>query len=329
MKIAFHVYQFTFRGSEVALFDYALYNRRILNNISIIVVPKNQKTHPDVNVLKKFEQEFTIIYYNDINDLEKICKEEKVDALYTIKYGTNDGLVLKDIPTWVHCVFTTDQPHGSVYAGVSDSVSQKNIDNIKHPVVNHIIHLPEISSDFRKELGIPKTAMVFGRHGGTDTFNIPYVKKAIIKILEEREDVYFIFAVKPDILNDLEHKRVIYLESFTDSRIKRKFINTCDAMIHACTLGESFGLSILEFSYCNKPVITWNGGLWHKQHLTNLGDKALLYNNEKDLVDIFRNISKLDSSDLNYKCITDNFTANKIMKQFEDVFIKTLKNDTH
>ena len=44
-------------------------------------------------------------------------------------------------------------------------------------------------------------------------------------------------------------------------------------------VGESFGLSVLDFAYCEKPVITWNGGLWHKQHLSYLGairDKVLV-----------------------------------------------------
>lgn len=328
MKIAFHVYQFTFRGSEVATFDYALYNQRILDNISIIVVPKYQKIPADDFVLDKFKREFKILYYNGINDLENICSEEKVSALYTMKYGTNDGLVLKNIPTWVHCVFTTEQPHGSVYAGVSTSVSKKNNNGIIYPVVNHIVHLPDIKTDYRNELNIPKNAFVLGRHGGTDTFNIPFVKEVIIDILKERDDIWFLFCVKPDILDKFTHPRVIYLESFADTRVKRKFINTCDAMIHACTLGESFGLSILEFSFCNKPVITWNNGLWHKQHLENLGNKALLYNNKDDLYDILKSINKTSISSQNYRA-TDEFTAVKIMKQFKDVFINTLKSDIH
>ncbi len=336
MKIAFHVYQFTFRGSEVATFDYAIYNRRILNNISIIVSPKNQISIPDKSVLEKFNKEFTILYYDNLQDLENICKEEKVDAMYSIKYGTNDGLVLKDLPTWVHCVFTTDNPHGSVYAGVSESVSKapsalsgspsvngdfsKNESNVLYPFVNHIVHLPDVKTNYRKELNIPDNAIVIGRHGGADTFNISYTKEVILEILNTRQDMYFIFCVQPNILSDVLHHRIIYLESFVDTRIKRKFINTCDAMLHACTLGESFGLSILEFSFCNKPVITWNGGLWHQQHLKNLGDKAILYNNKEELFSILKNYTHQSTG--NFKTSTlNNFTPEKIMKQFENVFI--------
>jgi glycosyltransferase involved in cell wall biosynthesis len=362
MKIAFHIYQFTFRGSEVATFDYAFYNQTLLHNTSIIVVPKIQKLSPDKLALEKFNTHFPIFYYDDLNHLEEICKQEQINAMYIIKYGTNDNLILKNIPTWVHCVFTTEEPHGTVYAGVSESVSKKNKNNITYPFVNHIVWLPEINSDYRKQLNIPEHHTVIGRHGGTDTFNIPFVKEAIIEVLNQRDDIWFLFCVKPDMLNGFSHPRVLFLDSFVDLRIKRKFINTCDAMIHACTLGESFGLSILEFSYCNKPVITWNGGIWHTQHLTNLGDKAILYNNKTDVINILKSLSTIKSDrpellkslstiksdrpellkslstiksdrpellksinrshQFNVN-VTSNFTPTKIMEQFEKVFIKS------
>ena len=35
MKVAFHIYHFSFRGTEIAAFDYAYYNQTILKNKSI------------------------------------------------------------------------------------------------------------------------------------------------------------------------------------------------------------------------------------------------------------------------------------------------------
>ena len=64
-------------------------------------------------------------------------------------------------------------------------------------------------------------------------------------------------------------------------------------MLHACNLGESNGLSILEFSYCNKPVITWSGAAWHNQHHINLGDKAIIYNDKESLERILNNYDTL------------------------------------
>lgn len=304
----------TFRGSEIACFDYALYNKLLLGNSSIIILPKNPTQPTDVDVYQKFSSEFDIFYYTDKKELQKICEDQNVDMIYFIKYGTNDSLVLDKIPSIVHCVFVTNEPHGTIYAGVSDSVA-----NTKFPTVNHMIHLPDIKSNYRKDLEIPDNAVVFGRHGGSDTFDIPFVKDTIKKILDVRDDVYFIFCVKP-MMMDIKHDRIIYLESFVDSRIKRKFINTCDAMIHASSLGESFGLSVLEFSYCNKPVITWNGGKWHKQHLTNLGNKAVIYNTENELYDILNLYDKKNYIHKDWN-VTELFSPKRIMDQFQKIFI--------
>ena len=66
---------------------------------------------------------------------------------------------------------------------------------------------------------------------------------------------------------------------------KRKFINTCDALIHARERGETFGLTCGEFAICKKPVITW-GGSKEREHLLILKDKAVVYNKPEDLENI-------------------------------------------
>lgn len=315
MKVAFCVLNFTFRGTEVSLFDYALYNRKILNNISVIVYPSDADM-TNTKVVRKFSDNFNMIRYKTIEDLETKCVDLNIDCLYTIKFGKKNNLILKNIPTFVHCVFETSEPHGSVYAGVSPSVSKSNF-----PYVEHIVDLPNMEQDFRDWLNIPNNAIVFGRHGGADTFNIPFVKESILNILNKNENVYFLFCVRPTILNDIEHDRIFYFDPFVDKRVKRKFINTCDAMIHACSLGESFGLSILEFSFCNKPVITWNEGSLHKQHLEYLKDKAVLYNSKQELDVILETFDSIEYKKKNWN-VTENFSPEKIMIKFQEVFLK-------
>ncbi len=319
MKVAFCVQNFTYRGTEVALFDYALYNRKILNNISVIVYPYNIDMS-NTNVVRKFSENFYMICYKNMDELDQLCQDHNIDCVYTIKYGRFDNLVLKTIPTFVHCVFEMLNPHGSVYAGVSPSVANK-----KYPFVPHIVSLPKSSGDYRESLGIPLDATVFGRHGGIDTFNIPYARTAIIEILNKRHDVYFLFCVRPTLLNDVNHPRLLSFESFVDKRIKRKFIDTCDAMIHASSLGESFGLSVLEFSFCNKPVITCNNGQWHKQHLDYLGESALRYNNQSELSKLLTDFNKTDYANKNWN-VTSQFSPDNVMEKFNSVFIQTLKN---
>ena len=70
MKIvAFNVSNWTFRGTETAVYDYATYNENILNNKSIIVYPKlKNNIHLDnKEVFKKFTGNFECIEYDNTN----------------------------------------------------------------------------------------------------------------------------------------------------------------------------------------------------------------------------------------------------------------------
>lgn len=332
------------------------------------------------DVANKFFKSFTCILFDDLQDLNNQLNNrlynqqltnqlnnqlnnaqldnnyniQKLDIVYCIKYGTIDSHftfcnspIFPGVKTVVHCVFKMDKDnkHGDVYAGVSKSVanllSKDSFDeSFKFPYVDHIISLPEIKTNLRKEFNIPENAIVFGRLGGTDTFNIPYTVDVIKSIISRKNNnIYFIFAVLPDILhplinkenNELNNSRelnkqitkfIISVPSFFDQKRKREFINTCDAMIHASLLGESQGLSILEFSYCNKPVITWNGGQWHKQHLDNLGDYAIKYNNKEELYNILTNFSLIKTKNVQFNNVCKQFTPEIVMKKFESVFIK-------
>ena len=78
--------------------------------------------------------------------------------------------------TLAHCVFRCDQPHGDIYAGVCKYIVDKFGGN--HPYVDHIIEKPDVTTDLREEMGIPKDALVIGRHGGHTQFSIPFAKQA-------------------------------------------------------------------------------------------------------------------------------------------------------
>jgi len=91
-----------------------------------------------------------------------------------------------------------------------------------------------------------------------------------------------------------EHPRILYLEKNVNLEYKVKFINTCDAMIHGRQMGETFGMSIAEFSIKNKPVITCPVG--ELGHIEILGDKAILYRSKDELLDVFRNMGSILAS---------------------------------
>ena len=56
---------------------------------------------------------------------------------------------------------------------------------------------------------------------------------------------------------------------------KAEFINSCDVMVHARSIGETFGAAIGEFSSKNKPVITCDCG--DTEHIEILSDKGIIY----------------------------------------------------
>jgi glycosyltransferase involved in cell wall biosynthesis len=175
-----------------------------------------------------------------------------------------------------------------------------------------MVSLPECDDNLnlRDQLGIDKNAIVFGRYGGNAEFNITYVQHAVRDYANANMDVYFLF-MNTDVF--YVHPRIIYLEANHDLEYKVKFINSCDAMIHARDMGETFGLSIAEFSSRNKPVITCNCG--DTEHIQILGDKAVVYNSYESLLGIFMNIRQIIASREDWNAYTA-YSPENVMNQF-------------
>ena len=145
-----------------------------------------------------------------------------------------------------------------------------------------------------------------------------FVKKVIAQLVVKNPQIYFLFM---NIDRFIDHPQVIFLPGNSDSVFKSSFINTCDAMIHARGIGESFGLACGEFSIKGKPVITYALSP-QRSHIEILGDKAILYKGKKDLADIFQNFNRQVQHEKNWDAYSKNFSAKVIMKQFDDVFIQ-------
>ena len=77
LTIAFHVYNFSFRGTESALYDYANKNETLLKNKSIIVVPEIIHFVNNPDVIMKFTSRFKIFLYKNYNELYSIFKKRK------------------------------------------------------------------------------------------------------------------------------------------------------------------------------------------------------------------------------------------------------------
>jgi hypothetical protein len=316
MKILFHANHLDIRGTGQAIFSYAFYNQTLLNNESVIIVRKNSP-HTNELVTKKFEKEFKIVWYDHLTEkLDDVLAKEKGDLFYALKGGSpGDGIISKIMPNAMHGVFNMDPPHGEKFAVISEWLSKFVKETHGHivPVVPHIVELPKVNEDLRGRLDIPKDAFVAGYHGGAESFNINYVHNAIKRALAVRKDLYFIFM---NITPFYAHDHIRYIKGTADVYKKALFINTADVCLHARSLGESFGLSIAEFSIYNKPVLTCFD-CHDRNHIETLGDKGFYYRNENDVFQLLLN--NYDKTK-NYNCY-EQFNPNNVMQQFKKVFI--------
>jgi hypothetical protein len=320
LKIGFHSNAMTLRGTEIALYDYAFFNQTILGNQSIIYYNPKVSIN-DVNVISKFKQQFELIPYENFKTLDHLANSKKIDAMYLIKSGERDERILNEVPCLIHAVFPQPprEMHGHVYAFVSEWLSKEH-SNFKTPYVPHITTLPNVQSNLRNVLNIPGNALVLGCHGGHDSFNIEFAKNIVLKTLKMRSDLFFLFL---NIAPFGDHERLIFLKGNSSLDYKNQFINTCDAMLHARNIGESFGLACAEFSIRNKPIITYALSP-QRSHLEILGSKAITYLNSRQLQEIILHMESGWIKNHNWDCYSKKFAPETVMKKFESVFLAPL-----
>lgn len=314
MKIAFHSPSITVRGTENAIFYYALYNEIILGNKSIIITPVSGLFESDMMAIKKFNEKFRILYYTTLPEMEKQIRD--CDILYCIKYGKNDGIMSNKIKTVIHCVFDMSEPHGSVYAGVSRAIASKFERELYVP---HMIGLlPSTTGEnLRSQLNIPENAVVFGRMGGSDTFDLEIGLNAIRRVLRNFNNIYFVFVNTPVFV---KHDNAFFLGKIIEDDDKNKFIVTCDAHLECGTLGHSFGISLGEASVNNRPCICYNGDMWNTSHLQILGEKGIYYGSEDELYNILSTFKPEEHKNIDYNCYRE-YCPDKVMNEFKKVFI--------
>jgi hypothetical protein len=317
--IGFLSNKLTLRGTEVNLFDYADFNELLLGNKSIIITrPYEHVIHVsprDVTsqAYDKFKNRFTVEYYINPSDVNDIVKRNNIDILFIEKAGSpSDGLVFDCCKTIIHAVFNTEEPHGNLYAPISDALNK--ICNTNYPVLPYMARVFNTSDNLRDELGIPKDAIVFGSYSGSDEYTNEDVRKAVSDIVlnSNYSNIYFIY-LNIDRFGPQSH-RLLFLPGTADMRYKRMFINTCDAMLYARNGGETFGLACAEFSICDKPVIACPGQ-HSNAHEVILGDDIIPFKNYEDVYDIITNWPKYkkDVSNNGYK----QYSPEKVMENFK------------
>lgn len=318
MKIAFHDNSLCLFGTTVAIYNWAYWGRELLNIEPIIIYNKNHRAN-NQTVTEKFKNTFNdkVFCYSDPKELDYILEKTGCEYFLMEKCGKPDGVISTVCKNLVNAigVCSVSDVHGDVFAMGSEWLSK--ITDYKIPFVPYIVTLPEGNLNLREELGIPTDAFVLGRNGGLESFNISFVKEAIREVIDKRNDLWFVFQCTEKFI---DHERVIFLPPSTDSEYKVKFINTCDAMLHAREVGESFGMACAEFSCKNKPVITWWGSP-ERSHIDILGNLGIYYNTKSDIYNVLLGITKSDVNTKNWNAYS-NYIPEKVMKKFDEIYIK-------
>lgn len=312
--ILFHDNQLNERGTSVGLYDYAYYAREFLNLDSIVVF--DRKGDSNQGVILKFQKEFITIPYHDFSEVQGLAKRYGARYFFAEKSGEIDHIVVSGVKNLIHSVFNFHpaHKHGDVYAVISEWMSF--VSGYQFPYVPYMLNLPTHEDNLRMELGIPEKAVVVGRYGGFDTFDLGFVPDVIRRSLEQRSDLWFVFMNTP---RAIDHPRCIYLDLNIDLAYKVAFINTCDAMLHARFRGESFGLAVLEFAAFNKHIITFDNYCGERNHHLLLRNNVSVYLTPNELESILEGLTRVNPFYTGF--LRKAFSPEAVMAKFEQVYL--------
>lgn len=323
--VGFFINQFGERGTEVSTYDYADFNESILKNKSIIITFINSEKIHRNSSRDKFLSRFKIIEIRNIEEMRSIIETYQLTHFYVQSHGFfrekfmfDKDKIWKGCQTIYHSVFGPMAPQSSSVRCVLGNYLNKKFKK-KLPMLPYIVKPHKIHGNLRDNLGIPKEAIVFGRYGGLDTFDIKFVHKCIVEIVQKYRNFYFCFI---NTKKFFEHPQIIYLDKTFDNKYKAKFINSCDAMLHARSEGETFGLAVAEFSAANKPVLSCKMG--DLEHLDILGKKAIIYENYNQLYNCIINFKKITAKRKKWNAYK-KYEPKEVMKLFNEVCLERKK----
>ena len=317
MIIAFYIDEMNFRGVANSTYQYAIKNIEILKNNSIIFYNKKNKSNKK-EVIEKFKKKFKVYGIDKFSEIDKYKKDLKIKYLYTQKSGNKDEWISKEIKTLVHSVYPQKlkEIHGYRYAYISEWLSAK-YSNCKIPFIPLIVESENSNFNLKKKLRINEKNLIFGCHGGESSFDMSFAQTAISNIVKKRKDITFIFLNIDKFCN---HPQIKFLKGTSNEKMKREFINTCDAMIYGRSLGESFGLACGEFILQNKPIISYKFNR-HRSHNFNVPKKYIYeygsYNELNKILSKFKKNYDLLEINSKYK----DYSSSKVMDIFRKVFL--------
>lgn len=344
MRIGFCLPKYTLRGADVVLWAFAYFaDGHSLPHESYIFVYDDNLDQYQTDVhephnreeaqkrFKYFEEKEGRIIITSKEMMETDMLARNIDVCYIYLAGFEDerALLPKKIPVVTHCIFNGMVHLGNCHTIISNSVP--HIPNSKTRVLPNMLVVMNHDVNLRDVLNIPKEAVVFGRYGGYHTFSIPWVQEAVAKYAKEHPEVWFLMMNTAPFTDMKVLSNIVYIQGSAELSLKRAFINTCDVMLHARIDGETFGCAIGEFAVCKKPILT--SPCLHRAfgysadgHLDILGDRAVVYKNQEELLwwlDMFSKKLVHVNMELNGYL---EYIPDKVMPIFEECLLEAIRD---
>ena len=301
MRFLLNVNQFGERGTETATFEVGSMLKAASHEVFISYPPdgRNQR-----EVQSKFAREFELIEYS------KVCSDEQwlrknIDFGYLMKVDGRDGKKFKGIWNAVHTVFREDLPHGNTYSYISkwlaDEMRQmmssdflrtmrgqlaylRGCQNaLKFDGVPYVVNMPPLESvDVRRDFNISDSCFLMIRYGGMGEFDIPWVQAELVRFLDENADAHFL-AINTNFF--AEHPQISYAEKIINVGYKAAVLESADVFLHARSIGETFGMSIVEAMQMGTDVLSCAGGD-DQNHVVLLQNGSHLFSSPEQMRDL-------------------------------------------
>jgi hypothetical protein len=277
MRVSFDGGALNERGVAVALYDYAFHARLHLGVQPVVLHDASSPVEADQ--VARFAAIFPTRAYRSAEERRGLIEDERIDLAYALKTTRLRYPLFPGRRTAIHEVFRFFDPHGDAYAYISPWLAKAAAAG-RYPAVPHIVDPPPPQGDLRAEYGVPREAVVVGRHGGPDQLNAPFIPAAIEAALAARPDLWVM------LLNTARfshHERIVHVPRAPDRGRVADFVASCDVGLNARRGGEAFGLAIAEFLAQDKPVLVWEGGR-DRHHLALVDDPQFRFRTGGDLV---------------------------------------------
>ena len=315
MRVSFDGGRLNERGVAVALYDYAFHARRLLGVEPVVLHDAGGDV--DAAQAARFAVAFPLRGYRNAAERAAAIEDERIEVAYALKSTRPRYPLSPGRRTVVHEVFRFFDPHGDAYAYISPWLAEAAAAG-RVPAVPHIVDPPSPQGDLRAEFGVPREAVVIGRHGAPDQFNVPFLAAAFEAALAARSDLWVMLLNTGPLL---QHERVIHVPRAPERQRVADFVASCDLGLNARLGGEAFGLAIAEFLAQDKPVLVWEGGR-DRHHLALVDDPAFRFRTREDLTRALVDFAPRDARG-RWRARVKRFSPDAVMRDFARVFLES------